>query len=69
MQKLIYLLKYEGNKGAGIFLGKQLAYAIEESLNFNQDDIVTTGATLDACAQKLLEVPGVKVSVATIAVA
>ena len=33
------------------------------------DDIVTTGATLEACAQKLLEIPGVKVSVATIAVA
>lgn len=33
------------------------------------DDVVTTGATLEACAQALLEVPGVKVSVATIAYA
>jgi predicted amidophosphoribosyltransferase len=31
--------------------------------------VITTGATLEACAQALLEVPGVKVSVATIAFA
>jgi len=33
------------------------------------DDVITTGATLEACAQALLQVPGVKVSVATIAYA
>lgn len=33
------------------------------------DDVVTTGSTLEACAQVLLEVPGVKVSVATLAYA
>ena len=33
------------------------------------DNIVTTGATLEACAQTLLEVPGEKVSVATITIA
>ncbi|MEM7105316.1 MAG: ComF family protein [Bacteroidota bacterium] len=33
------------------------------------DDVITTGATLEACAIKLLEVPGVKVSVVTIAFA
>lgn len=33
------------------------------------DDVLTTGATLEACAQSLLEVPGVKVSIATIAYA
>ena len=32
------------------------------------DDVVTTGATLEACAQKLLAVKGVKVSIITIAV-
>ncbi|MBN2807629.1 MAG: ComF family protein [Prolixibacteraceae bacterium] len=30
------------------------------------DDIVTTGATLEACTAVLLEVPGVKVSIATL---
>ncbi|MBW6459277.1 MAG: ComF family protein [Bacteroidales bacterium] len=33
------------------------------------DDVVTTGATLESCAQALLTVPGVKISVATIAFA
>ncbi len=33
------------------------------------DDVVTTGSTLEACAQALLKVPGVKVSVATLAYA
>jgi ComF family protein len=31
------------------------------------DDVVTTGATLEACAGELLSVPGVKVSIATLA--
>ena len=33
------------------------------------DDVIKTGSTLEACAQKLLEIEGVKVSVATVAVA
>lgn len=33
------------------------------------DDVVTTGATLEACALKILELPGTKVSMATIAIA
>jgi ComF family protein len=33
------------------------------------DDVITTGATLEACAQALLKIEGVKVSVATIAYA
>ncbi len=32
------------------------------------DDLVTTGATLEACAQKLLQIPGLKISIATMAV-
>ncbi len=33
------------------------------------DDVITTGATLEACALKILAIPGTKVSVATIAIA
>jgi ComF family protein len=33
------------------------------------DDVVTTGATIEACARKLLEIKDVKISVAAIAVA
>jgi len=33
------------------------------------DDVLTTGATLEACATKILEVPNTKVSMATIAMA
>ena len=31
------------------------------------DDVVTTGASLEACAQVLLDCPGVKVSIACLA--
>ncbi len=33
------------------------------------DDVVTTGATLEACAQTLMQIPNVKISIATIAYA
>jgi len=33
------------------------------------DDIITTGSTLEACAQELLKVPGLRLSIATIAYA
>jgi predicted amidophosphoribosyltransferase len=33
------------------------------------DDVITTGATLEACAQELLSIPGVQVSIATMATA
>lgn len=33
------------------------------------DDVVTTGATLEACCEQLLKVPGVRVSIATLACA
>lgn len=32
------------------------------------DDLVTTGATLEACAGKLLSIPGTKISIATMAI-
>jgi len=33
------------------------------------DDVITTGATLEACGNKLLEIPGIKLSIASIAYA
>ena len=33
------------------------------------DDVVTTGSTLEACANAILEIPETKVSIATLAVA
>lgn len=33
------------------------------------DDVMTTGATLEVCANKILQLPGTKISIATIAVA
>ena len=81
MQKLIHILKYEGNKGVGIFLGKHLAYAIEESLNFNKIDCIVSiplhpkkerkrGVNQsNVIAKGIHEVLKIKVSVATIAVA
>lgn len=33
------------------------------------DDVITTGATLEACAQVLMDIPGVSVSIATLAFA
>ena len=53
---------------------ENIFYIKNEQLLLNKhillvDDVVTTGATLEACAQTLLKVQGVKVSVATIAFA
>lgn len=51
-----------------IFSIKQ-SEAIENKHVLLVDDVLTTGATLEACARMLLEVKGVKVSVASIAYA
>jgi predicted amidophosphoribosyltransferase len=31
------------------------------------DDVITTGATLEACSAAILQIPGVKLSLATVA--
>ncbi len=49
-----------GVKNPEVFEGKHLLLI---------DDVVTTGSTLEACAQVLLKIPGTRVSIATLACA
>jgi ComF family protein len=58
--------RYENTKG--IFTIRQPAAIVDRHIIL-VDDILTTGATLEACANALLEVKGVKVSIITLAYA
>ena len=40
LQKMIHALKYEENQEVGIYLGKQIAYEIEESIFFKDIDYI-----------------------------
>lgn len=55
------------NVGEVFSVGKPAA--VEGKYLLLVDDVLTTGATLEVCGNALLEVPGTKVSVATIALA
>ena len=60
------ILRYENMKE--VFAVKNLTELTGKHILL-VDDIITTGATLEACCGVLLEVPGVRISIASIAVA
>lgn len=58
--------RYENVKDAFVLLHPQ---ALEGKHVLLVDDVLTTGATLEACAEQLLQIEGVRVSILTMAMA
>ncbi|MEW7289781.1 ComF family protein [Aquimarina sp. 2304DJ70-9] len=74
LKKISYNQK-QSKRGRGTrWVNTSETYGIQdESLLVNAhillvDDIVTTGATLEACVQALQSIPGIKISIATMAI-
>lgn len=61
--------KYERWENVRELFGVKESQTLEGKHILLVDDVVTTGATLEACAKVLLKVPGVRVSIATLAYA
>lgn len=61
-------MERQANVLGAFSLGKK-GFAFEQKHILLVDDVLTTGATLEACAQRLLEIPNVQISLAALAMA
>ncbi len=61
--------RYDRFENVNLMFGLRSKSYFQEKHVLLVDDVITTGSTLEACACCLLEVPGTKVSAATLAVA
>jgi ComF family protein len=61
--------RYERFENVNRVFGVRNIAKVENKHILLVDDVITTGSTLIACAESLLEVPGTKVSIATMAYA
>lgn len=59
--------RYERWENVKDIFGIRNPHLLENKHVILVDDVITTGATLEACAEILLDIPGVKLSVASLA--